>query len=210
MWLWVCKYCPPPMPCTRYEPLLASWMTVAKSHMVLTSVRTETEEWRFLSPTLTVMICNTLEETFIKVVPISCSIWFCVPYMLLHFGRKCSLVQGFSRGHRCALTGVLWYARRVKYESWCGNFAQVWSPLTIFTAASAWPLLMGFLGAFVLWSNCHPLANSANSAFANYGPLSVPRDSGIWCFANNFFVINIVFAALKWDVGILWIIGILE
>ena len=49
----------------------------------------------------------------------------------------------------------------------------------------------------------HSVVNSANGAFANFGPLSVHRDSGIPCSVNNTFIIDTVFAALHWDAGIL-------
>ena len=42
-----------------------------------------------------------------------------------------------------ALTGVLWYASRDKYVSWAVHFAWVRRLLTIFMAASAWPLHLG-------------------------------------------------------------------
>ena len=87
--------------------------------------------------------------------------------------------------HRCASVGVLWHARRAKYGSCPEHSAWMRSPLTIFMAASAWPLLLGFLGTLVLWSNFVSYANSAKSTFANCGPLSVYRDSGIPCSANN-------------------------
>ena len=44
--------------------------------------------------------------------------------------------------------------------------------LRVFMAASAWSLLLGFLGELVLWSNFQSVANSVKSALANWGPLS--------------------------------------
>ena len=81
------------------------------------------------------------------------------------------------------------------------------SPLTILRVASAWPLVLGFLGALVLWSNFQYVANSENNVFPNCGPLSMHRDSGISCSANN-FMIDIVFAALHCDAEILQMISI--
>ena len=92
---------------------------------------------------------------------------------------------------------VLQYARRAKYGSWPQHFAQVRNPLIMFRAASGWPLLQWFLGALVMWSNFHFVANLANSAFINCGPLSIGKYSEIPCSANNSFMID----ALYWDEG---------
>ena len=54
--------------------------------------------------------------------------------------------------HRYASISVLWYARRAINGSLPEHFALVRSHLTIFTAASPWPLLLGFLRSTVLWS----------------------------------------------------------
>ena len=80
----------------------------------------------------------------------------------------------------------------------------------ICTAASACPLLLGFLDAHVLWSAFHSVANPVNNAFTNEGPLSVDRDSGIPCSADSPFMIGTVFVALYWDAGILQMPGIFE
>ena len=62
----------------------------------------------------------------------------------------------------------------------------------------------------MLWSNFYSVTNSANSAFANCGLLSVHRDSGIPCSANNSFMIDNIFAALHWNAGTLQTVGIFE
>ena len=62
----------------------------------------------------------------------------------------------------------------------------------------------------MLRSKVHSVANSAKIAFANCGPLSVHIDLGIIpCSANISFMIDIVFAELHWEAGILQMIGIL-
>ena len=104
--------------------------------------------------------------------------------------------RSFAGEHRCALMGVLQCARRAKYGSWPEHFAWVRSALKIVTAASAWPLPLGILGALVLWSNIQSVANSVNNAFAYCRPLLVCMDSGIPYSANNSFMISTVFAAL--------------
>ena len=109
------------------------------------------------------------------------------------------LVQMLCGEYRYALMGLLQYARRVRCGSWSEQFAQIRSLLMIFEAASALPLYLEFLGALLLWSNFQPMVNSANSAFANSGPLSMHRDYGVPCFANKSFMIDIVFVVLHWD-----------
>ena len=47
------------------------------------------------------------------------------------------------------------------------------------------------------------VANSAKEAIENGELMSVHRDSGIPCSGNNAFMIDIVFAGLHCDVGIL-------
>ena len=52
--------------------------------------------------------------------------------------------------YKWASIGVLQYASRAKYRSWPDHLVWVTSPLTVFMAASTWPLLLGFLGELVL------------------------------------------------------------
>ena len=111
---------------------------------------------------------------------------------------------------RCTLVSVLWWARRAKHGIWPENFAQLRSPLMILTAASAWPLLLGFHSALVSWASFQSIINSANNAFSNCGPLSLCRNSGIPCSANDYLMIDIVFEALHWDARVLQTIGVLE
>ena len=123
------------------------------------------------------MICSTLKDAFIKVVAISCCMWVfsvyaVVLWYIMPVGYRSSVGEP-----RCALIGVLQYARRARYGSWPEHFAWVRCLLMIFMAASAWSLLLEFLGAVVLWLNFHSVANSANSAFAISGPLSMHRHS---------------------------------
>ena len=56
--------------------------------------------------------------------------------------------------------------------------------------------------------NFDSVVDSLNNIFANCMPLSVCRASGIPCSANDYFMIDTVFAALHWDAGFLQIIGI--
>ena len=54
-------------------------------------------------------------------------------------------------------------------------------------AASASPLLLGFLGELVLWSNFQSVANLVKIALANWGPLSVWSTSGMRCPVKSSF-----------------------
>ena len=66
----------------------------------------------------------------------------------------------------------------------------------VLMAASAQSLLLGFLGELVLWSNLQPVANSVNSALANWGSFLVWSTSGMPCSAKSSFRTQMVLQAL--------------
>ena len=159
MWLCGCWYCPLPVMCTRYEPLPASQMTVAGGHMFLASLRTE-----IVCPAKSWDIFLQLQQSWYV------ALWKahssrqsksgagCGSVFHIHYGTvMCNVCwyRSSTGEHRCTLMGLLLYARRASYGSWSEHFSCVRSPLMIFTAASALPLFLGFLGALVLWSNFH-------------------------------------------------------
>ena len=103
-----------------------------------------------------------------------------------HVGQVC-------HGH---LMGVLLQAHRARCGSCPEYLALVSRPLTVFTVASAWPLLLGFLSELVLWSKFHSLENSANMWLPNWGPLSDLSVSGIPCSENSSFSTDVVLLTL--------------
>ena len=143
----------------------------------------------------------------------SCSELACGSVCLIHCGTVVHSTHWYciSAGEcKWALIGMLWYASRAKYGSWPEHLAWVSNPLTVFMAASAWPLLLVFLGELVLWSNFQSVANLVKSALANWGPLSVWSTSGMPCSAKSSLRTEMVLEALHWDAGILPMMGILE
>ena len=143
----------------------------------------------------------------------SCSALACGSVYLICCGTAVHSTHWYniSAGeHKWASIGVLQYASRAKIWSWPEHLAQVSNPLTVFMAASAWPLLLGFLGELVLWSNFQSVANLVKSALANWGPLSVWSTYWMPCSVKSSFRTEMVLEALHWDAGIILIMGILE
>ena len=157
-----------------------------------------------------IMVCSTLGGMVIEVISVSCSLGVLVPDPLGHSGSYCSLAEHLSWWMKVSIDGCAPVCQQGKVGSCPEYLAWVRRPFVILTAASAWPLLLGFLGELVVWSKFHSLANSVNWWLANCGPLSDLMVSAIPRSENNSLSTEMVFAALHCDNGILLTNGILE
>ena len=142
---------------------------------------------RFLTSLIADMVWLAKKEGFLQ-QPLYSVLWVACWLRLSHSALVCGSVclihcgtvvhsacwYNISAGeHKWASIGVLQYTSRAKYGSWAEHLAWVSNPLTVFMAASVWPLLLGFLGELVLLSNFQSVANLVKSALANWEPLLV-------------------------------------